>query len=259
MTIYEPYEVEKPFLNTLEWSVVRPFNIIHLCLILVTGLVIYLAYRRYRDRPVEDQDRFLFRLALFGVCLFAFRIFRRVLFYQFSIFTSLPLEICYISLILHPLIIRRPSLFGYHYSYFIALVTGLAFVFVVPDAYQVTIFSAAFIESRIEHIITLLIPVCLILWRRFTPQPRFVLPMMAVMFGLAAMNHGFNWMFTHLFNTPTNYLYTMAPIAGTPLVMLAKALPVPLFYMWPTLPLLGMIWFLTCLPWLMHTRRRRSL
>ena len=255
MKEYFPYQTEPYLFAPPSWSVMGQFNVLHIITIIVSLIIIYLLYKSHKNSTNEEQDKFLFAFSLIGIALFILRIIRRVVFYKYSLFTSLPLEVCNISLFLMPLVIKKKSKFWYNYAYIISLSMGMAFLFVVPNMYRVSIFNVLFFEGQFQHLITIGVPICLVLWKRFKPDYRYVLPMVGVLFLFACGDHVLNLIFTNIFNVHTNYLYTMGPISGTPLMWLSTIMDVRLFYMWPTLVMLGLLWYVMCLPWMIDFRK----
>ena len=255
MKEYFPYQTEPYLFTPPSWSIMDQFNILHIITIVLSLVIIYFIYHSHKDATSEEQDKFLYTFSMIGIALFIFRIIRRVIFYKYSLFTSLPLEICNISLFLMPIVIKKKSAFWYNYAYIISLSMGMAFLFVVPNIYRVSILNILFFEGQFQHLVTIGVPICLVLWKRFKPNYKYVLPMIGVLFFIACIDHIFNLIFNNVFHVYTNYLYTIGPINGTPLMWLSKIMNVQLFYMWQTLVLLGFLWYVMCLPWMIDFRK----
>lgn len=247
-------------LQNLRWGSYTPAHFVTLALFPLTVLALYFLLRRRRART---QKIVLTLCSLWGIAAIIYNLvsWGRPLEY-------LPLHLCSLTAILLPLaVLTEKPLFQNMLPLF-----GIGAAFAVicnQGAANFRITTWVFVFYYVPHLFECSVPIVLMLLRRFSPSPRYILPVMGTTFGIYTLVHFCNLAVNRLLlfqgvtdgsgkPATVNYMFSLAPEGIPPLEFFWRLIPHPYFYMLLAVPAAAGILLLTDLPGMLARRRGKQ-
>jgi len=234
-------------LTELQWGSFSPCHIISLIISMV--IIPLTLYFTLRNRSEKTKRIVLFICALWGPTS---------VFYSFFVWGSqttylyyIPLHMCAINALLLPVLIATKSKILGNMLPLYSLGAGFALVFNTFQA-DYKICSMVFACYFFAHTFELCIPFLLIKFGIVKPHPKFILPSVALTFGIYTLAHFVNlWannyivehQLVNIYGEPleanVSYMFSMGPEGNPALEFFWSLLPYKYFYMLTTFPLIA--------------------